>query len=117
MDMSILTRGSKHLFFGQHIQSSWTTIIKLLNGFWSNGTFSEIEQNIFDIINQDDQCSLVKWDILCLLHTYLLPPTCNLITYLPIYQLTPYLNIIHLFTNPPTYLNVTHVPIYPPTYD
>jgi hypothetical protein len=37
-----------------------------------------IKLNIkFDIISQNDQCFLVKWDILCLLHTYFLPPTYN----------------------------------------
>jgi hypothetical protein len=45
--MSILTKSLRHVFFDQHIQSNWTTIIKLVNGFWSNGTFSEIEHKKF----------------------------------------------------------------------
>ncbi len=79
-------------------------------GFGQMGHLVKLNIRNFDIISQNEQCSLVEWDILCLLHTYLLPSTCNFITYLPLCKSsTP--------TNPPTYLNVTHVPTYPPTYD
>jgi hypothetical protein len=78
-----------------------------------------LKLNIKNNINQNDQCSLVKWDILCLLHTSYLPLTILQLTYLPT-------KMYYLPTNPPTCLDVvrtfapTHLPIYllthPPTY-
>jgi hypothetical protein len=55
-------------------------------GFGQMGHLVKLNIRNFDINNQDDQCSLVKWDILCLLHTYLLPPICNFIIYLPLFR-------------------------------
>jgi hypothetical protein len=49
-----------------------------------------------DIISQNDQCSLVKWDILCLLNTHFLPPMYNFTTYLPTYPLM-YLNVLLIY--------------------
>jgi hypothetical protein len=48
-----------------------------------------------DIISQNDQFFLLKWDILCLLHAYFLPFIYNFTTYQP--------------THPPTYVR-TYLP-------
>jgi len=90
MDMSILIRGLKHVFFYQSTWIKWFLwpihiLIKLNN------------------LNQNGQWVLVKWDI------YLLHPTYNLTTYLPTY----------LPTYQPTHLpkyNIYYPPAQLPTY-
>jgi hypothetical protein len=109
MDMFILTKGMKHVFFHQ---STWLKKTYLTNtssqveqpwSKWSLG-FNQMQHivklNIRYTISEDDQCSLIKWDILCLLHTYLLLPTYNF--------------TIYLSTNTPTYLNL--IPTYQLTH-
>jgi hypothetical protein len=56
-------------------------------GFGKMGHLIKLNIKI-DIINQNDQCFVVKWDILCLLQTYLLPPIYNLTSYIPTYEPT-----------------------------
>jgi len=113
MDMSILTRGLKHMFFDQSTWLGWL--------IWPIYLVKS------DNLNQNGQWVLVKWDILCLLHTYFLLPIShlqfyNLLTYspthlnvLPTYQRThpPRCNT-YLLTKPPTYLNV--IPTYYPPW-
>ncbi len=104
--------------FDRYIQSSYITLIRMANGFQSNKTFSQIKHKKLTI-NKDDQCSLVKRDILCLLHTYFLPPTYNLTTYLPTHQPT---HLLKCNTYLPTYLPIHlltyiyYIPIYPYTH-
>jgi hypothetical protein len=91
MDMSILTRGLKHIFFDQSTWLGWLIwpiyLVKLNN------------------LNQNGQWVLVKWDILCLLHTYFLLPT----SYFPFTILQP----TYLFTHP--LKCTTYLPTHPPT--
>jgi hypothetical protein len=76
----------------------------MANGFWSNGTFSQIEHKKLTSLVKMANVFLVKWDILCLSRTY---------PYLPFTIFQP----TYLLNNPPTYLNVipTYQPTHPPT--
>jgi hypothetical protein len=76
-------------------------------------TSNQIEHKKYDINSQNDQCFLIKWNIL---NAYYIPTShlqfYNLPTYLP--RCTTYLP-----THPPTYLSgylPIHLPTHPPTY-
>jgi hypothetical protein len=77
MEMSIWTKSLTHIFLTNQLD-------KLNN------------------LSQNDQWVLIKWDYLCILHTYILPPIYNFTTYLPT-------NPTHL----PTYLHTTYLDILP----